>query len=181
MASGSLFQCLEIKYDAKIESAATPADDIHEILKEYLAPGELTSLRPHCERQPTRRRPSTHTKLPRPLDVLPHREIHYGRPALLTHIRSTTDHTTSPSVFETHLAQDATSFRPFGTRIGSYSRPSGAKQATNKGKGKGKADDSKKRTLNGGDDGHDEGDVVYEMWKVSPRPSVLKIATPGAC
>lgn len=79
------------------------------------------------------------------------------------------DYTTSLSTFQTRLAQDATSFRPFGRKIGSYTRPSGVKEAASKGKGKGKASNesnSKKRALEG-DEEEEEGDVVFEMWKVS--------------
>ena len=74
------------------------------------------------------------------------------------------DYTTSLLTFQTRLTQDATSFRPFGHKIGSYTRPSGAKEAASKGKGKGK--ESKKRILEGEEE-EEEGDVVFEMWKVS--------------
>jgi hypothetical protein len=89
---------------------------------------------------------------------------------------SSSDHTTSTSVFDTHLAQDASSFRPFGKKIGSYTRPSGAKQAASKGKGKAPANGSKKRALNGGDE-QDEGDVVYEMWTVRPVTSQSSVGS----
>ncbi|KAL7416218.1 acyl-CoA N-acyltransferase [Mrakia frigida] len=117
MTSGSLFQCLQVSQEAKIDSEATPADDIEGALKAHLAP----------------------------------------------------DYTTSLSTFQTRLAQDATSFRPFGRKIGSYTRPSGVKEAASKGKGKGKASNesnSKKRALEG-DEEEEEGDVVFEMWKTS--------------
>lgn len=44
LTSGSLFQYLQVNYDAKIDSDATPADDIEAALKPHLAPGELDSF-----------------------------------------------------------------------------------------------------------------------------------------
>lgn len=159
MTSGSLFQCLQVSQEAKIDSEATPADDIEGALKAHLAPGELCFL-PSFLSLPLFdpiHPPSELVISSQMLTSSPHHRVFFP------------DYTTSLSTFQTRLAQDATSFRPFGRKIGSYTRPSGAKEAESKGKGKGKASNEsnpKKRALEG-DEEEEEGDVVFEMWKVS--------------
>lgn len=70
------------------------------------------------------------------------------------------DYVTDYDSFKSQLAQDAVSFKPFGEKIGEYRRPSASSLEKSKGKGK----EVRKRGI---DDLDDEGDVVYEMWKVS--------------
>ncbi|CED84289.1 histone acetyltransferase type b catalytic subunit [Phaffia rhodozyma] len=79
------------------------------------------------------------------------------------------DHTTSSAEFDARLKADALSFKPFGTKIGEYSRPTGEALERKK------AEKGRKRKFVDPDeeDGAvDQGEsdsevVVYELWKTS--------------
>lgn len=83
------------------------------------------------------------------------------------------DHITSKPDFEAQLKADALSFRPFGKKVGEYSRPTGKtleRKKSEKGNKRKFVDPDEEDGETGTTDADERNDVVtYELWKVSSR------------